>query len=326
MLELPGIVEDVLGKVLPHATVEEGSVAVDTFTLPEVAAIDDRESDEAIYAQIRPIIINVHGYEDALAILKEIPGDTSAITTVGTFVISDAMLARIQAELAELDAQGSNTGFVLLDLETGAGLVYNIDRVHYSASSIKAINVCAFCYFEPRSWGESGGLMRQALVDSSNEAYEEMFNNYDENTPNRWRWRAGLGNQQTGRMYTDYSTRDFARLWCLNWDYLTGDAAAAPVLRGWMEATYDSAFAAVLGGRAGYTVCSKAGWEFGELRACNEGGYVVTPGGTYLLCIMTDRGARPHEFLADLVSLLDQAYQEYAPQKARGGTPDFASE
>ena len=258
----------------------------------------------------------IDDFEDAIAIVEGI-GKTDAITTVGTFVISDEMHSLVQAELDRLIAQNRNPAFLLLDLETGAGLAYNIDTIYYSASGIKAHNMCALCYFVPESFTNSKSGMQATLQYSSNADYERVFNSYNDNIPNQWRERAHLGKQQWGRMYTNYSTRDNAKLWLCDWDFLSGDSEAARALCSWMEASRASAFAAVVGEREGYINCSKAGWESDTVHGCNEGGFIQTPGGTYLLVIMTSQGGTPDRVLTGLVSVLDDAYQAYAPQKAR---------
>ena len=314
-VNLPAPIEHVLQKVLPYAEVSPDQLP-DT-ALPQIEA-DEREVDEAILALQRPVLVNVYDYEDAIAIIADLPESSDSISTFGTFVISEGDMAAIQGVVDGWADAGRSCGFILLDLETGAGLEYNIDKGYYSASSIKGINLCAISYYHPDCWSYFYDTIEGALVNSSNSDYEAVFNAYSDNIPNLWRGRAHLGNQQWGRMYTYYSAREFAQLWCVNWDYLTTESEAADTLRDFMSRTLRSSFASELGGRAGYTVCSKAGWETGENTGCVEGGYVVSPGGAYLLVILTDRYGYPDETLSPLVSALDAAYQAYAPQKARG--------
>ncbi len=313
-LKLPGFIDRILAKVLPHAEVAKEDLATGEDM---VLSYTDPEVTEAIMNMRRPIIVNIHDFEEGIAIVEGI-GDTSSLTVVGDFVISDEMQAKVQAEIDRMTENGREPSILLLDLETGAGLAFDIDDNHYSASSIKAINICALCSLIPESFTYSYEGMRSALVNSSNDAYEAVFNSYSDNTPNLWRARAHLGNQQWGRMYTNYTVRQFAQLWLTNWDYLTQEGETQETLRSWMSATLASSFAAAFGEVEGYTVVSKAGWEGSEVSACNEGGYIETPNGAYLLCIMTDKGGLPETYLTDLVKILDEAYQEYAPQKARG--------
>ena len=103
----------------------------------------------------------------------------------------------------------------------------------------------------------------------------------------------------------------------MDWDSLTGEGEAPAKLRDWMSASRKCAFAKVLGERDGYIVCSKAGWESGENTGCNEGGFIVSPGGTYLLITMSSMSGYPEDVFDELVGILDEAYQTYAPLKAR---------
>ncbi len=313
-LVLPKPVEHVLAKVLPHAVVSGDDVP--TVEAVPVIAASDRVEDAAIAAMERQVIINIWNFEDAIKVLNGV-GNTSSLTKFGTFVISDEMLVKIQAELDRLSDQHRNPSFLLLDLETGAGLAYHIDNEYYSASGVKVHNICAICYYAPSAFATYTEPMEAALKYSSNDAYEALFNAYNENTPNEWRARAHLGKQQWGRMYTRYTTRDNAKLWLVDWDYLMGPGDAPATMREWMSDSKKCAFSKVLGSREGYTVCSKAGWESGENNGCNEGGFIQTPGGTYLLVVMSSLGGYPDEVFDDLVEILDEAYQEYAPQKAR---------
>lgn len=310
------VTEDLLSGVLPHGEVSPEDVPF----VPEdtVLVCDDPELTGEDRALKRlEVIINIRDYDDALDIVQRIP-KASGITRVGTFVISDEMLAKVQAELDKI--AGRHPAFLLLDLETGAGLAYNIDSTYYSASSIKGINIPAICALCSGSFEANKSLMESTLVYSDNAAYERVFDTYNERIPNisnAWRKKARLDGQYWDRLYTNYSTREFAQLWCVTWGYLIKDTETTNTLRGWMSASRHSCFADAFGGREGYTVCSKAGWEnTAEKKACCEGGFLVTPGGTYLLCVMTDWSGYPEAVFSGLVNALDEAYQEYAPQKA----------
>ena len=309
------VTEELLGGVLPHAEVSPEDVPVifdDTVLYSDDPEVSGRDRE----LKRLHVIIKIYDYDDAVDIVEGI-GNTSKISRVGTFVISDEMLAKVQTEVDRIAAR--SPAFLLLDLETGAGLAYNIDTTYYSASSIKGINIPAICALCSGSFERFKSQMKSALMYSSNGDYETVFDTYNDRIPNisnAWRAKAGLGGQYWDRLYTDYSTREFAQLWCVTWDYLRKDTETTNSLREWMSNSVHSAFAAAFGGREGYTVCSKAGWERDEKEGCCEGGYIVTPGGTYLLCIMTAKMAYPEDVLDDLARVLDEAYQEYSPQKA----------
>ena len=312
---LPAPVESVLSVVLPHGAVDEGDVP--DLSLPDISG-DDREVGGSILALERPVLITIHVFEDAISAIAEVEETDEGPTLIGTFVLDDADRAAIMRVVDGWAASGRDCGFLLLDLSTGAGLAYHIDTEFYTASAIKGINLCAISYYEPGVWQNFYGDIRAALVDSDNESYETVFNEYSDYIPNQWRHRAHLGNQRTGRMYTNLTPREFAQLWCVNWDYLSRDNDVARTLTDFMSRTYRSAFVSELGGRAGYAVCSKAGWEGStHPTTCCEGGYITTSAGQYLLVIMTDRAGYPDETLSPLVDALDRAWWDYVPRRAK---------
>ena len=139
---------------------------------------------------------------------------------------------------------------------------------------------------------------------------------YPASIRNDWRHRAHLGDQTNGTIFQYLTIRELAQLWCVTWDYLNQEGEGPDTMREWLTDTYQSCFAAQLGVRDGYEIHSKAGWTFGYDLTSSEGGYVISPGGTYLLVVMTNRSGSPLVNLASLVPALDRVYQEYAPQKA----------
>lgn len=310
--------ETVFEQFLPSASVAPEDVP--RFDDDSIDVGGDPEVDESILALERQVIINIHSFEDAAAIIADLPKAGCELTTFGTFVIRDEDLARIQREIDGFDTGRFDFGFLLMDLETGAGIFYNIDEAFFTASSIKAINLCAILYYHPEAFSRFYSYFRSALKNSNNEAYELIFNAYSDNIPNLWRARVGMPNQRWGRMYTNLTCRELAQLWCVTWDFLSQENEITEDLHVWLGESHHSCLAAVLGSREGYQVSAKAGWNPDSTEAdttCVEGGYVVTPDGTYLLVMMMDRAPYPDVAYADLVRALDDAYQWYVPRKAR---------
>ena len=203
-----------------------------------------------------------------------------------------------------------------MDLETGAGLSYRIDEEYHAGTAAMGINMTGLCALVSKAFSSSSAGIESSVKYSGEDAYEAVLDNYDKDTPDKWRKKANLEATEGDARYPSYTTREFAQLWLANWDFLKGDSDAAKKLREWMEASRLSAFANELGDMEGYTNCSKPGWD-DENDSCCEGGFVVTQDGTYLLCIMCEGSSRPDEALADLVKVLDEAYREYVPKKVR---------
>ena len=311
-------VETVAQEMLPHAVVDPADVP--HFMDESLALPGEGDVTEEFLAMERQVVINVHSFEDAAAIITDLPSGTSELATFGTFYITDERLASIQRELELIDNGRFDMGFLLIDLETGAGLQYRIDEVFFSASSIKAINLCAILYYHPEAFSQFRVHFQRALQSSNNESYELIFNSFSDNIPNLWRARVGMGTQKWGRMFTGLTCRDMARLWCVTWDYLSQDTDITRDLHVWLGNSRHSCLAKVLGSRDGYQVTAKPGWNPDPTEADTssvEGGYVVSPDGTYLLVMMSDRASYPDDLFEDLVTLLDEAYQEYAPRKER---------
>lgn len=313
-LELPQVVWDALERMMPRAVVEQADVpaiAVDTLELGDDKDVSNKE------LFMRPVVINIHNLDEALAVVESL-GGTSKVTVFGTFAITDEMMARIQEVIDGMETGGAEPSFLLLDLETAAGLAYNLDGEYHSGTGAMGFNMTGLCALVSKAFGSSSAGIESSVKYSSEDAYEAVFDNYDKDFVNKWRKKAGLEelDKDADAKYPTCTTREFAQLWLANWDYLKGTGDAPKQLRAWMEASRLSAFANELGGLDGYTNCSKPGWD-DDNDTCCEGGYVVTADGTYLLCIMYDGSSRPDEALADLVKVFDEAYREYVPLKIR---------
>ena len=161
-------VETVAQEMLPHAVVDPADVP--HFMDESLAVPGEGDVTDDLLAMERQIVINIHSFEDAAAIITDLPSDASGLATFGTFYITDERLAAIQQELALIDNGRFDMGFLLIDLETGAGLQYRIDEVFFSASSIKAINLCAILYYHPEAFSKFYSYFRSALKNSNNEA------------------------------------------------------------------------------------------------------------------------------------------------------------
>lgn len=313
-LELPGFAQWILARVTPSAHVEDEDVPV--VASDRLAVAVDHAHTDADLQYLRKVVITIHDYEDAVETIESIPPSGKELLTFGTFVISDEAKAGIENIINIWADQYRTCGFLLLDLETGAGLYYNIDDYFFSASCFKAIYLSAISSAYPDVWSRYYSYMRSAIVNSNNECYVAIFRSYPEDARNLWRKRAHLEELEDEEPVHDVTVRELAQLWCVTWDYLNQEGEGPATMREWLTDTYQSAFSEQLGSRAGYESYSKAGWTWGYGPSSSEGGFVVSPGGTYLLIIMTDRSGSPGVVLAPMVRALNGAYQAYAPQKA----------
>ncbi len=243
--------------------------------------------------------------------------------------VSDGDTADIQDAIKAAESMGT-VGIVFMDASTGCGLAYNVDAAVYGASSFKgpyAVYVCQELVDSGRidldspvdvassnsgsiaidpasSWATSGAsayptdeLIRASVVESDNDAYGMLRNQYD--TQGYDKWITGLGVSDAPRdplsWYPTYCARSSAKLWANALLYLDSGTETA----GWLADLFGQTrtsfirdgLASTSDGRSA-TVLDKAGWISDANPAYNavcDAGIIEADGRTYIMCIMTSQ-------------------------------------
>ncbi len=259
------------------------------------------------------------------------PTDYSMIPSeVGPFgfVLGDAQgpapwlsadcLIDITSALSPYLATGAPVGFMLVDLESGRGIGYNIDAEIYGASSFKGPYCAYVCeeYIEAGdcsitdsipSIGEtsSGGyvsngsatvrdLVFSTVVYSSNGTFGALREYFDDGHLRGWleELDADASIAEGTEWFPRYTVRDAARFWTEMNSYLNSGTPTADWLAGLLSETNVSFLRDALADVEGATVMNKAGWCADVTSATDydsvcDNGIVTIDGRSYLMCVMT---------------------------------------
>lgn len=223
---------------------------------------------------------------------------------------SPASMQRLQAALDGLLADGHHASFILVDLKSQSGVSFNTSTPFCTQSTIKAIYVGALLEKHPEALRENGQHMRDAIVLSSNIAYESLRAIYGDGCIRAWCNEAGVDASMAAAAYPrDKTARDMLKLWTRLYCFLNGDDDpdnfGAYYADSIVSATHER-----LGARC--PMQTKAGWENGlpedqpydpnaviplayrdndplnDECAINDTGIVYTPQGPYLFVIYSD--------------------------------------
>ena len=217
---------------------------------------------------------------------------------------------RLRREIGRLCGGGHKVSLIMADAATQSGVAFRSAERMCTQSTVKAIYVGAVLESRPQALAENGQYMRDAIVLSSNLAYERLRAIYGKAPIRAWCREAGVDERFADPDYPrDKTARDMFLLWTRLYRFLNGGADREN-FAAYYAGSVASAARERLGGR--YPVQTKAGWENGldESRdydpaapiparftdgdplndecAINDTGIVYTPRGPYLFVIYTD--------------------------------------
>ena len=243
------------------------------------------------------------------AAFTETTEDGLKVTAPDAFLEGEE-LGAVQAALDELEADGSNVAFVMLDLESGRGIRYNDEMRFYSASSIK-VAVCTMIFEQYGSGAGYSGTIENALVWSSNDDFSTLVNTFGFQSVSDWLVGAGAPDAAVDaaeHLYVDISATEMANIWTEVWSYGTSGEAGSEELAGYLAQTVHSPIGDTL--RDTCEVWSKPGWypdDSYNLSASNDAGIVFSDEGDYVLVVLSDIGDNT-DALIPLIEALDAAH------------------
>lgn len=218
--------------------------------------------------------------------------------------------AAVEAALQELLDRGASVGLVLTDLDTGKGFSYNADERFYPASSIKAL----YCTMLVENGAGVSDTMADCLVNSSNDAYEELVKAYGMPAFGSWLGEHGATEAAyDGSIwyYPRISAGELAAAWQEVYRFCTSDEPGASQLADLLSQTWSTPMGDLL--REDCTVWSKAGWfpaTEDNLSASVDAGAVDSDAGAYVLVVMTDLPSNLAA-LTPLIEALDAAHTAF---------------
>lgn len=231
------------------------------------------------------------------------------ISTVGGYLPSDEVLTEIDEALEQLASHYSSCGFILIDVNTGRGIAYNVERKYYSASSIKAPYAASLCYYIPSTFVDYERTLYNLLVFSDNDAFATLFNRYHREYIQRWAEEAHVPVESVTYKYPKITTRDMFKLWIRNYQYFN-DGPDGEYLASLMREPEYSLIHSEFDGI--YVTESKAGWMVDEdpgHTTTIDCGVIHTPTGPYIL-VIESTVPRDIEPLRPLLRALDHAHSE----------------
>ncbi len=267
--------------------------------------VHDVEGVGADAAASHPV---VHTYDLDASDLLAIPASTSiASIQLGDGATSQTPsgidLSDVQSAVSAIQQNGE-CGFVFVDADTGKGLAYNAAEVLYVASVAKA----PFVY-----WLLTSGVgldeweleeVQWIIEDSENEAFEDLFMRYYENSYANMMARYGIQHEDYhGDYYPKMSARSLAGLWADMYAY-TQSGSEDGTLLGSLFTITTTSFIRDGVDDAGAIVMNKAGWigeessyYFGEddydgvveYDSVSDAGIIMADGHTYLMVIVTSQ-------------------------------------
>lgn len=247
---------------------------------------------------------------DGIATFSLIEGD-NANKVIPT--LTEEQTRAITYTLDQIKEITPDVGFMILDIDTGAGVCYNIDQDIYAASSFKgpySVYVCesATSGSLPSSTRDN---IHNAISWSDNNSYYRLRNAYNGTTFTSWMEEVGVDPAKAARTFPTYNTRDLAKLWLHSYPYLTNtnDTKAQ-----WLANEFRNTEVSflrdgiVLSGASDATVMNKGGWIIGSknYNAVIDAGLIEDDGHHYLVSIMTalPDGEPREQLVSDLAATL----------------------
>ena len=247
----------------------------------------------------------------------------------GPAVPSADTLRTVEAEIRRILADGHKISLLLADPVTCSGLSFRSAQPMCTQSTVKAIYVGALLSRFPRAFEENGQYIRDTLVLSSNEAYENLREIYGPEPIRTWCRETGVDEAFADLPYPRaYTARDMLKLWTRLYVFLNDGSDLANAGRYCADSAM-SAAAACLGSRC--PVQTKAGWENGvgdepedyehavipaayvdgdplnDECATNDTGIVYTQKGPYLFVLYSDYPC-PWTYPNQLLGLTEALY------------------
>ena len=214
-------------------------------------------------------------------------GDTTEPMTIGGVIPSETTLEMLFTAMDTLTEANRDFGFMLLDINTGEGIVYNIDQNFYTASSIKGPFAASFASNDPEGAASWEGTITNMLVNSDNDAYTVLNNQYRRTYIQEWCEEIGIDPEPFRYKYPHVSTRMMTALWVRSYQFFETEEFG-PTAGVWFEDPAYSLIHSELGEQ--YVTRSKAGWLVDEdptHTTTVDGGVVYANNGPYVVVIMS---------------------------------------
>lgn len=208
--------------------------------------------------------------------------------------LSEDQASSIGQAIEACEALG-DVGFVLLNVETGKALSYNMDESIYGASTFKAHYALYVCETQvdagTTTLGSVSNLITNAIVYSDNISFGVLRGMFDSAGFNDWIDAIGATEAEydPNSWFPWYSARSSAELWIEMFNYLETGSGNAQFLEENLSSTETSFIRDALEG-SDAIVLNKAGWcsDYDPIyNSTSDAGIVIIDGQAYIVSIMT---------------------------------------
>lgn len=233
--------------------------------------------------------------------------ETDRVEIIGDWVPSLREILLLQSLLKDTKKAGCHVGAVMLDIQSGQGIAINPEKKFYSASSIKGPFVISLAAMYPQTLKKQENAFKAVAVNSDNGAYSGLVGLYGRKFYNAWCDAVDAEAPLTDGDYTTTTAEDLARLWLLDYQYITGNPTYGAAVGELFETPNRSAIQPVVGER--YRTQTKGGWIAERLRTAADAGIVYAGEDPYIVALISDYPANLKK-LEPYMELLDTLHEK----------------
>lgn len=232
--------------------------------------------------------------------------------TAGSYEMGEDVEQALESAVSEIEAEGYDVSFAMVDLTTGQSVSYNIDERYYSASSIKGPYVVSLVRQNPAVLTSDYSTIASILTYSDNDAYKSLWSAYGMDCLSSLWSDAGNGSfaeaKTYGGGYMHYTPRQLVKLWIACEDYFENGEKGTELGK-MFEIPYYSCLHRVLGGA--YTTRTKGGWypTKAYIYSSCDAGIIYAGDHPYAVAIMSNIPG-VLEKLDGLALAIDQSHNE----------------
>ena len=250
--------------------------------------------------------------------------DTDTVEMIGEWGLTLRDERTLERLLKTTEKDGNHLGLVMIDIRTGMGIAVNADRKFYGASSIKGPFVVSLAAFYPQTLEKQKTALEAVAVNSDNGSYSSLVGIYGTKFYDSWREAVGAEAPLNQGDYANLSAEDLARLWLLNYQYITINPTYGEQVGMLFETPNRSAIHPVLGKI--YKTQTKGGWIAERGVASADAGIVYAGEHPYILAIVSDYPANLKK-MEPYVALMNKIHMELSGDRlSKKRTREYARE
>lgn len=260
---------------------------------------------------------SARGYAEGLVECARLNGAATSRFSVEGATLRPQDLAELDQAVSTIEQGGSEVGFFMIDLASGASVSYHADSAFYSASSIKGPYVVSVVESELGDAAQADGRIDAILHYSDNDAYASFRSSYGDGPMHALVDASGAEQMDNvgitdvveeaaaperaggiaDNFYEFVTPRQLAALWQQCDAFLSSDEPGAQWLAGMFEEPEVSSLRRA-GAAWGTTTWSKAGWypdDEAAFATTVDAGVVRASTGDVVVVVMT---TAPEDFSA----------------------------